>query len=442
MADVAVDPALAEAGRLDRGDAPVERLGAPGAQRDVAEPGLRRLGQLQAVAEVVAPAAEEDRLALARLLLHAEHVDEEAQALVGRRRQQLGVADAGDDREPARSLLDQLAQAVEVVRERARLELRALVRLGRGAVARQPRAPPRRAPAATTTAPSASSTTTSPCRIVAPPTSTGSPIVARRLLVGAAHAHPARPDRQAELAQLLDVAHGRVDEQRRHAAALRLRGEQVADERRPAAARGIVSTSTSPGSASATAACTIRLSSWPQRTVRAGPADPEPGTIWISEVDTVEQPLRPVASAQLVEAAGRRTPEHRSPARACVASRLVSHSASTTCGVTRWNASAYSIALSPDERRAWLPRRSASCVVVRVRVRLRLHLGHRRALLLDHRRDVDERRRREVAELGLVRLEQEQLGRLNGRRTRSPSPPRRRGRGPARPRRTPPRGRG
>ena len=40
-----------------------------------------------------------------------------------------------------------------------------------------------------------------------------------------------RPDRQPELAQLLDVANGGVDQQRGDAAALGLRGEQVADER-------------------------------------------------------------------------------------------------------------------------------------------------------------------------------------------------------------------
>ena len=60
----------------------------------------------------------------------------------------------------------------------------------------------------TTTAPSASSTTTSPWRIVAPPTSTGSPIAPRTVLLRAGHAHEARPDRKAELAELLDVAHG------------------------------------------------------------------------------------------------------------------------------------------------------------------------------------------------------------------------------------------
>ena len=101
--EVAVDPARAEAGRLDRRHAPLERLGAPRPQRHVAEPGLRRLGELEAVALVVAPAAQEDRLALARLLLHAEHVDEEAQALLGLRGEQLGVADVGEVVERARS---------------------------------------------------------------------------------------------------------------------------------------------------------------------------------------------------------------------------------------------------------------------------------------------------------------------------------------------------
>ena len=96
MPDVPVDPAAAEARLLDCGDAALERLGAPGAQCEVAQAALRRLGQLQAVAEVVAPAAQVDRLPVARLLLHPEHVDEEAQALVGLRREQLGVADAGD----------------------------------------------------------------------------------------------------------------------------------------------------------------------------------------------------------------------------------------------------------------------------------------------------------------------------------------------------------
>ena len=50
-------------------------------------------------------------------------------------------------------------------------------------------------------------------------------------------------------------------------------------------------------------------------------------------------------------------------------------------------------------------------VVVGLEVLLRLHRLHRLALGLDHRRDVDERGRHEVAQLGLVGLEQEERGR-------------------------------
>ena len=52
--------------------------------------------------------------------------------------------------------------------------------------------------------------------------------------------------------------------------------------------------------------------------------------------------------------------------------------------------------------------------VVGDEVGLRLHLRHRGVLPLDHGRDVDEGRRHEVAQLGLVRLEEEQLRRLDG----------------------------
>ena len=90
VADVAVDPAETAPGR------PI--AAAPGAPPGstcchVPEAGLLRLGELQAVAQVVAPAAQEHRLTVARLLLHPEDVDEEAQALVRPRRQELCVAD-------------------------------------------------------------------------------------------------------------------------------------------------------------------------------------------------------------------------------------------------------------------------------------------------------------------------------------------------------------
>ena len=62
----------------------------------MAETRSGRLGELQAVAEVVTPAAQIDRVPLARFLFQPEHVDEEAQALVRLRGQQLGVGDPGD----------------------------------------------------------------------------------------------------------------------------------------------------------------------------------------------------------------------------------------------------------------------------------------------------------------------------------------------------------
>jgi len=96
VTDIAVDPARAEPRLLDGGDPPLERLRAASAQGHVAETGLRRFRQLQAIAEIVAPAAQVDRPALPRLLLHAEHVDEEAQALVRSRGQELRVPDPGD----------------------------------------------------------------------------------------------------------------------------------------------------------------------------------------------------------------------------------------------------------------------------------------------------------------------------------------------------------
>src|SRR5581483_586987 len=114
---------LAETGRVDRSRAALERLRAPRPQADMADPALRRLGELERVAEVVAPSAEEDGAALARLLLHPEDVDEEAQALLGLRRKELRVRDASDLVHRLRhgSALDERAQSVEVVREGALL---------------------------------------------------------------------------------------------------------------------------------------------------------------------------------------------------------------------------------------------------------------------------------------------------------------------------------
>ena len=166
-------------------------------------------------------------------------------------------------------------------------------------------------------------------------------------LLRAGDAHEARPDRQAHLAQLLDVADGCVDEDRGHTTPLRLRREQLADERHGrrlghrqhehlaglrfrhgrvhhevvvlAAANG----PRGPG-------CTRAREDLDQR-----------------EVDHRRAPGRLV---------NRRAPQLRQ------LGEHVRHSALTTCGVTRWNASAYRIEESPDERRAWLPRCSPRCV--------------------------------------------------------------------------------
>jgi hypothetical protein len=51
-----------------------------------------RAGQLERVALVVVPGAQIDRLAAAPALGHPEHVDEEAQALLGFRSQNLQVS--------------------------------------------------------------------------------------------------------------------------------------------------------------------------------------------------------------------------------------------------------------------------------------------------------------------------------------------------------------
>ena len=81
------------AAQLTTVDAAVQRGLAPGADRHVAKPRQLGLGQLEAVALVVAPAAQVHRLTLSLLDLHPEQVDEEPQALLGKWGQQLGVAD-------------------------------------------------------------------------------------------------------------------------------------------------------------------------------------------------------------------------------------------------------------------------------------------------------------------------------------------------------------
>ena len=58
----------------------------------------------------------------------------------------------------------------------------------------------------------------------------------------------------------------------------------------------------------------------------------------------------------------------------------VAHSALTTCGVTRWNASACRMSALPDDAARVVAAVLGALGVVGLQVRLRLHLRHRRAL--------------------------------------------------------------
>ena len=199
---------------------------------------------------------------------------------------------SGRRRGEARSSFDEPPEAVEVVGERARLELRALLALTLGP-------PPRRrehlldALDSTTTAPSASRTTMSPWRTVAPPAVTGSPIAP-----GMRFSAPRTRTQRAQIGSPSSRSSSRSRTAASTSSAATPRAFACVASSSPTSATGadsgIVSTSTSPGHASATAACTMRLSSWPQRTVRAGPAAREPGTTWTRGTSTTGD--RPAAS--------------------------------------------------------------------------------------------------------------------------------------------------
>ena len=81
---------------FERGDAALQRLRAARAERHVPHARGLRGRQLQRMALVIVPAAQIDRVALAAALGHAHDVDEEVQALVRLRRQQLDVAEMGE----------------------------------------------------------------------------------------------------------------------------------------------------------------------------------------------------------------------------------------------------------------------------------------------------------------------------------------------------------
>jgi hypothetical protein len=157
----------------------------------------------------------------------------------------------------------------------------------------------------------------------------------------------ASPDRQAELAQLLDVADSGVDEHRGDTPSLHLGREQVADERdRPRLGHG---------QHEHLAGLGLRDGRMDHEVVVLATANGSRGAGGTGARHDLDQ--RHVhdgcASGSLVDRRAPELGELREDLR---------HNALTTCGVTRWNASAYWIAESPDERRAWLPRCSARCV--------------------------------------------------------------------------------
>src|SRR5262249_19722129 len=139
----------------------------------------RSLGQLQAVALIVAPTAQVHGLPFARLDLHPEQLDEEPQAVVRERRQQLGMADVGEvvDRLRHRRSDSRRSRNPSSSYESPPDSNCSRLMRSRSARSREEFRTSSTRSCSTTAAPSASSTTMSSVRMVAPPTTTGSPIV-------------------------------------------------------------------------------------------------------------------------------------------------------------------------------------------------------------------------------------------------------------------------
>ena len=222
---------------------------------------------------------------------------------------------------------DALTQPVEVVGERARLELRALDALPLARARARPRAPRPRARARPRRRRRRRARRTSPGRIVRAADLHRLVDRAGHVLVRAAHPHPARPDRQAELAS--------SSTSRTAASTSRppRRGPSPgwrAGRRRSATGRGsgMVSTSTSPGSSLGHRRVHHQVVV-PARSARSAPARPRAIRGRPGQVERRQAAPRPDG---LVD---RRRAE-RAPARR----RRRAHSSGTTCGRTRWNASA------------------------------------------------------------------------------------------------------
>jgi hypothetical protein len=137
----------------------------------------------------------------------------------------------------------------------------------------------------TTAMPSPSSTRMSPGRIVAPPTTTGTSSSPTTFFAGPfGRTHRAQIGRPSSTSS----STSRIAPSTRIAAAPRTFA--CVASRSPISvcgrASGMVRTSTSPGWSPAIAACTMRLSCWPQTTVRAGPAARLPGTTRMKSAST------------------------------------------------------------------------------------------------------------------------------------------------------------
>src|SRR5262245_62269474 len=95
MTQFAFVPAHLGARALQRPYPALQRLRAAGAERYVTKPGCMRAGEFQRVALVVIPGSEINGVALPAALGHAKHIDEEAQAFFGSRREHLKMSEMG-----------------------------------------------------------------------------------------------------------------------------------------------------------------------------------------------------------------------------------------------------------------------------------------------------------------------------------------------------------
>ena len=272
-------------------DRATRRSSASGLQARIAvwpSPGSLALGQLQAVGLVVAPAAQVHRLALAVLDLHPEQLDEEAQALLRERRQQLGVADVGEVVDRLRAhRLDLHPRAGRRGRRRARRP-GACARLTRSRSLALARGLEHLVDALVLDDRDAVGVEHEHVALADRRAADRHRLAdrARDVLGRALHADPARPDRQAQLGQLLDVADRGVDQDRRGARGPWPGWPAGRRPAPPAAARA--SSARAPRRAATAPSRRAPSGCRPGRSARSapGPAAREPGTIWIRSAST------------------------------------------------------------------------------------------------------------------------------------------------------------